>query len=81
MIWVTDVQYITGYTVLVTFNTGEKKRVDLEYKMKNGVFLPLKKIDHFKRFSLKNDTITWENGADIAPESLYERGEKISQLL
>jgi hypothetical protein len=28
----------------------------------------------FKRFSVKFNTIEWENGADFAPEYLYERG-------
>jgi hypothetical protein len=32
----------------------------------------LQKIDCFKNFQIKNDTWSWKNGADIAPETLYE---------
>lgn len=29
-------------------------------------------IEYFKRFTIKFNTIEWENGADFAPEYLYE---------
>ncbi len=35
------------------------------------VFQPLHDIDFFKRFSVKHNTIEWENGADLAPEYLF----------
>jgi len=39
-----------------------------------SVYTPLKDIDYFKRFSIKFNTVEWENGADFAPEYLYEIG-------
>ena len=67
-------EYIEGYRLLLLFNNGERKIVDLSNSLKGPVFLPLKDISYFKRFSIKFNTVEWENGADFAPEYLYEIG-------
>ena len=67
-------EYIDGYRLLLLFNNGERKIVDLRDSLKGPVFLPLKDISYFKRFSIKFNTVEWENGADLAPEYLYEIG-------
>lgn len=41
--------------------------------IKDGVvFEPLKDLNFFKRFSVKYNTVEWENGADFAPEYLLD---------
>lgn len=67
-------EYIGGYNLLLLFNIGERRIADLSNSLKGTVFAPLKNIDYFKRFSIKFNTIEWENGADFAPEYLYEIG-------
>ena len=47
------------------------------YVERGGVFLELKDKEYFKRFFIDLNTICWPNGADIAPERLYEIGEEI----
>jgi hypothetical protein len=37
------------------------------------VFEPLKDPAYFARFFVEGGTVTWPNGADIAPETLHER--------
>ena len=64
--------YIDGYRLLLLFNNGERRIVDLSNSLKGTVFAPLKDINFFKRFSIKFNTVEWENGADFAPEYLYE---------
>ena len=71
---VTKAEYLEGYRLLLLFNNGEQKIVDLSNSLKGPVFTPLKNINYFKNFSIKFNTIEWENGADFAPEYLYEIG-------
>ena len=65
-------EYMDGYRLLLQFNDGEKRIVDLSNSLNGAVYTPLKDIDYFKRFSIKFNTIEWENGADFAPEYIYE---------
>ncbi len=72
---VTHAEYLEGYKLRLTFNNGEIKVVDLSSSLDGEVFAPLKNIEYFKRFSIKFNTVEWENGADFAPEYLYELGK------
>lgn len=78
MIWLVDAVYRGDYRVFVRFNDGKESEIDLEnyIKSKNEetVFAPLKELDVFQTVHLDSDldTIVWANGADIAPERLYE---------
>ena len=69
---ITKAEYIDGYRLRLYFNTGEVRIADLESSLVGEVFLPLRNIEMFKRFTVKFDTVTWENEADLAPEYLYE---------
>ena len=66
--------YLNGYRIKLQFNTGEEKVVDLPQSLNGSVFAPLKDMGFFKRFTIKFNTIEWENGADFAPGYLYEIG-------
>ncbi|MDR2626838.1 MAG: DUF2442 domain-containing protein [Dysgonamonadaceae bacterium] len=71
---VTQAKYLDNYKLLLTFNNGERKTVDLQNELNSSVFAPLKQLDYFKNFQIKYNTVEWENGADYAPEYLYEIG-------
>jgi len=71
---VTKAEYIGGYKLLLLFKNGERRIVDLSNSLKGTVYTPLKDMSYFKRFSIKFNTVEWENGADFAPEYLYEIG-------
>ena len=68
-------QYEHDYVVRLRFNDGAEGFVDLRDELYGEVFAPLK--DRAKFAALKLDpelgTITWENGADLAPEFLRDR--------
>lgn len=71
---VTDVEYLGDYTLLCTFSTGEILMVDLTPLLSYPAFEELRDKEQFIQFGLEN-TIFWKNGADIAPERLYEMGK------
>lgn len=68
-------EYVDGYRVRLWFNNQVMKVVDLGSSLKGTVFEPLKDKEFFKRFTIKFNTIEWENGADFAPEYLISLPE------
>lgn len=75
MLRVTDVDYIEDYKLLITFNDGARKLVDLKPYLQGDVFGPLLDKEQFIQYGLTPVTIEWANGADLAPEFLYEIGK------
>ena len=74
LLTVTDVDYLGDYTLLCTFSTGETLKVDLTPLLSYPAVEELRDKEQFIQFCLE-DTIFWKNGADIAPERLYEMGK------
>jgi len=74
--YVTSIAYKHDYVYHVAFNDGLEGDVDFaEYVGSGPVFEPLKDLEFFRQARIEGDTIAWPNGADIAPETLYERME------
>lgn len=61
-----------GFRVWLRFDDGLTGEVDLADALDGPVFTPLRDPTYFAAFVV-NDTLTWPNGADLAPEFLYER--------
>ena len=74
MLRVKDVDYLGDYKLALTFSDGVHKIVDLEPHLKGEVFGSLRDQDQFIQYALTPVTIEWANGADLAPEYLYEIG-------
>lgn len=70
---VESAEYMGKYTLLCTFSNGEKRKVDLTPLLKYPAFEELKDESEFERYGV-DDTVFGANGADIAPEFLYENG-------
>ena len=74
MLRVQDVDYQGDYRLALTFNDGIRKVVNLEPHLKGEVFGALRDKEQFIQYALTPITIEWANGADLAPEYLYEIG-------
>jgi hypothetical protein len=65
----------------VWFDTGEVKSVDLSAELDGEIFFPLKDPAFFKQCFVSHNTVEWKNGADFAPEFLYEIGKTLPKEL
>jgi len=79
MRFVRSVSYVSGYRLLLSFDDGSRKMVDLEPELNGPVFEPLKDLGFFRQVRVDPDldTIVWPNGADFAPEFLYGIGKSL----
>jgi hypothetical protein len=75
MLFIEEAKYLEKYKIWFRFSTGDAGIADLEDALWGPVFDPLKDIETFKNFHLSSTlhTITWKNGADFAPEFLYDK--------
>lgn len=73
-----SISYRKDYIYRVNFDGGATGEVDFtDYLELGPIFAPLKDISYFRQARLEGGTITWPNGADVAPETLEERVEFI----
>ena len=81
MHFVRNARYIDGYRLLLTFEDGSTRLVDLGPHLDGEIFEPLKDVDYFKTVQVNADidTIVWENGADMSPDFLYQIGERTTE--
>lgn len=77
---VSKAQYIADYKIELEFNNGDIYIVDLENELNGTVFIPLRDKTFFQRFHIVFNTIEWENGADFAPEYLFELAKYQNQI-
>jgi Protein of unknown function (DUF2442) len=77
---VVDAKQISGYVLRLKFRDGTEGEIDLEPELHGPVFAPLKDPEQFKLFRLDREfhTLVWPNGADLAPEFLYEQARVIA---
>lgn len=75
LIDVVDVRHVRDYVVWLRLEDGSEGEIDLRSSLRGPVFEPLHDIEYFKQVRVDPElgTITWPNGADIAPETLYAR--------
>jgi hypothetical protein len=71
---VKEASFLHDYVLWLRFNDGAEGEIDLERELEGEVFGPLKDRQLFQRFRVdpELETVVWDNGADLAPEFLYE---------
>jgi hypothetical protein len=79
---VKTVTYRGEWVLHIEFDDGLAGDLNLvEYPDKGPVFRPLQDKDFFRSARVENGTVTWPNGADIAPETLYAKLEAANKSL
>ena len=75
MIRLVEARYVRDYVVWLRFDDGATGDVDLSDWLYGPVFEPLNVLESFQSFEVHPEfhTLVWPNGADFAPEFLYER--------
>ena len=78
---VENLEYLEAYKLRLTFNSQVTQDIDLSTEIYGEIFEPLNDIEYFQQVFLNPETktIEWPNGADFAPEFLYELGQAIPQ--
>ena len=68
------VEALPGYRLRVEFADGVHGEIELAERLFGPVFEPLKDEELFDRVTIDEfGAICWPNGADLAPDALYER--------
>jgi len=68
-------EYRGGFRIHLAFNDNSEETVDFQEWLDGPVFEPLKDPKFFRRFFVEGGTVVWPNGADIAPETLYDAAQ------
>ena len=76
---VKNVEPISNYNLLLTFENGEKRQFDMNPYLNNGIFKELKDMAMFNTVRISFDTIEWDNEADFDPEILYDKSIGIQE--
>jgi hypothetical protein len=69
-----------SYVLEVDFDDGEHRTIDMSARLNGKVFEPLRDPEFFAKVSIDPvwHTLVWPNGADLAPEFVYEKSpEKV----
>ena len=73
MIKVNCVEAVADFGLVLTFNSGERRRFDMRPYLHYPVFFRLEHPSYFSLARVDYGTVTWPGDIDIAPETLYDR--------
>lgn len=75
---VVGVAVVADHRLRLLFDDGTVGDVDFSSREWVGIFKPLAEAEFFRqaRVDAEAGTVVWPNGADIAPETLYEEARR-----
>ena len=69
------------FTLVLTFDNGEKKVFDVHPYLEKGIFQELKSVPYFKQVIPFFGGIQWSNGQDFSPDTLYLESKTLAENL
>jgi hypothetical protein len=69
---VKTVKVVNYLSLAVTFNDGTEGVVSISPHWLTGVFSALENHDAFNAVSVQHGSVTWENGLDLDPKTMYD---------
>jgi hypothetical protein len=76
---VTHVTALSPYVLLLQFENGEQRRMDMAPMLAVTPFSRLADTATFMRAKVAHGSVAWPGNIDIAPEMLYDLSEIISK--
>ena len=75
MLWrVVKVKALSGYRLEVEFADGVQGVLDYSHVLRGPMFEPLRDPARWAEVRIDEDgVVCWPNGADLAPDAMYER--------
>jgi hypothetical protein len=68
--------YQGDFRIRLTFHDNLESTVDFQAWLDGPIFEALKDRAYFQQFFIDGGTVVWPNGADIAPETLYDAARR-----
>ncbi|NOT46863.1 MAG: DUF2442 domain-containing protein [Acidobacteria bacterium] len=68
----------TDYSLILTFENGERRRFDMKPYLDKGVFQKLRDVKVFREARVSFNTVAWDDDIDFDPEALYAGGDPIT---
>ncbi|QTA85780.1 DUF2442 domain-containing protein [Desulfonema magnum] len=73
---VKEVTPCDDYILSISFDNGEKGKLDIKPILDFGIFRRIRDDEVFRRVRVSFDTIQWDCGADLDPEYVYKKSMK-----
>ena len=78
---VTSIEYKGEHVYRIRFDDGLEGDIGFsEYIDRGPIFEPFADLAFFRQARVEGGTIAWPNGAEVAPETLYEKLEQAAAL-
>ena len=68
---VKEVEPTDDFNLLLTFESNERKIFDVKPYLQIGVFKELNDVNLFKTVRVNFGSVSWKNGQDFCPDTLY----------
>jgi len=68
----------SDYTILITFQNGERKEYDVKPLLQYPMYRNLEKV--FPAAAVQFGTVVWPGDLDISPDTLYMNGKPVNDI-